>query len=380
MKVALNAHFFHHPHTGSGQYLVHLLAAFRRLGVEARPLCDGHPEQPAGGWPGGWPVQSGRTPVDALGGDARKVWWEQVTWLSLARQAGVDVAHVPYFAPPLWRPGGLPVVATIHDLIPLILPEYVTSPLVRLYNALVSAAARRADRILVDSQASRRDVTRLLGIAPERVRVVYLAVDESLFEPVPAETIDAVKRKYGLEDPFIFYLGGLDKRKNVPALLRALAALPAGMPWQLAISGRLRRDSPRLFPDLPGLAANLGIASRVRFIFVTDEDKAALYRAATCFVFPSTYEGFGLDPLEALACGTPVICANRSSLPELMGEAALMVDPDDLAAFTAALQRVLTEADLRADLSRRGPPQAARFRWDDTARQTLAAYHEAAGT
>jgi len=189
--------------------------------------------------------------------------------------------------------------------------------------------------------------------------------------------VEAVKARYGVSDPFLLYLGGLDVRKNLPALFYALAILPRDLPWQLFVSGRLRKDNPRLFPPLPELAAQLGIAERVRFGFVTDEDKPAMYRAATVFVFPSIYEGIGLDPLEALACGTPVVCSDRSSLPEVMGDAALLVDPDDPAALAGAIRRVLEDGDLRADLARRGPPQAARFTWDDTARRTAEAYKDA---
>ncbi|HEX2515999.1 MAG TPA: glycosyltransferase family 1 protein [Chloroflexota bacterium] len=379
MRAALNAHFLHHPHTGHGQYLAHLLRAFRRVApdLEALPACDGVPAPPPGGWPGGWSPLFGKTPFDPLGGDLRKVWWEQVGWPRLTAGVGARVGHVPYFAPPLRGPEGVPVVVTIHDVIPLIIPEYVTSPLVRLYNGLVSRGARRADLVLVDSEASRRDVLRLLGVPQERVRVVYLAPDEAVLDPVPPEAVASVKARYGLGDSLIFYLGGLDKRKNVPALLKALAALPPDVPWQLFVSGRLRHDNRRLFPDLPRLAEELGIGGRVRFGFVPDEEKGAMYRAARVFVFPSVYEGIGLDPLEALACGTPVVCSNRSSLPEVMGDAALLVDPDDSAALAGAIERVLTDEELRQDLSERGPPQAGKFTWDETARQTIAAYEAA---
>jgi glycosyltransferase involved in cell wall biosynthesis len=243
---------------------------------------------------------------------------------------------------------------------------------------LVSAGTRRASRVLVDSEASRRDVVRLLRVPQARVEVVYLAPDEAVLATVPLERLASVRAKYGVEGPFVFYLGGLDKRKNVPALMRALAALPPELPWQLLVSGRLRRDNPRLFPDLPRLAEALGVTQRVRFAFVPDEDKPALYHACTCFAFPSIYEGAGLDPLEALACGAPVVASNRSSIPEYLGEAALLVDPDDQPAFTAALRRVLTDAGVRADLSRRGPPQAAKFTWDETAKQNLTAYRQCA--
>jgi glycosyltransferase involved in cell wall biosynthesis len=350
IRVALNAHFRHHPGTGSGQYLSHLLRYFERgaAPVEALPLFR--------------PALS----------NIQKVWWEQVAFPRAARRTGAAVWHVPYFAPPLTH--ARPLVVTIHDLIPLIIPEYVTSPIVRLYNALVGIGAGRANVILADSEASKRDIVRVLRIPPARVRVVYLAPDEAVYRNVPAAELAAVRAKYGLAEQYILYFGGLDKRKNVPALLRALAALP-DVEWQLAISGRLRTDNPRLFPDLPTLAAQLGIEDRIRFLgFAPDDDKPALIRGATCFAFPSLYEGFGMDPLEALACGTPVVCSNRSSLPELMGEAALLVDPDASAALTTALRRVLTDPVLRADLAGRGPAQAARFSWDATARLTYEAY------
>jgi glycosyltransferase involved in cell wall biosynthesis len=377
VQAAFNAHFFHHPSTGSGQYLFHLLRAYGRGAAPVEPLasCAGRPRPPEGGWPAGIVPRFVATPLDSAGSDLRKVWWEQVTWPRYAAGSGAAVLHVPYFAPPLVHYGPAPVVVTIHDLIPLIIPEYVTSPLVRVYNRLVGAAARRAQLVLVDSDASRRDVIRLLGIPDERIRVTYLAPDEAVTVPVQSERIEAVRAKYDLQEPFIFYLGGLDRRKNVPGLMRALASLPREIPWQLAISGRLMTHNPALFPNLPAIAEELGIADRVRFLgFVPDEDKPAMYRAALCFAFPSIYEGAGLDPLEALACGTPVVCSNRSSLPEYMGDAALLVDPDDTAAFADTIRRVLTDAGLRADLARRGPAQAAKFTWDETARQTYAAY------
>ena len=349
MNVALNAHFFHHPGTGSGQYLQHLIRSF----------------------------EQGAAPVEALPifrpatGNVRKVWWEQALFPRLAHQSGAPVWHVPYFAPPLAH--SRPVVTTIHDLIQLIIPEYATSPLVRLYNRLVALGAKRAESILADSEASKRDIVRLLGVPESRVRVVYLAPDESVYRPVSAAEIEAVRSKYGLAERYVLYFGGLLKHKNVTALLRALAAM-RNEEWQLAVSGNVHDRSP-FIPDLPALAAELGIADRVRFIgFASDEEKPALLRGAACFAFPSRYEGFGLPPLEALACGTPVICSDRSSLPELMGDAALLVDPAAEGALTEALRRALIDPELCADLASRGPAQAAKFTWGRCARETYEAY------
>ena len=294
MRAALNAHFLHHPHTGHGQYLAHLLRAFRRVApdLEALPACDGVPAPP-GGWPGGWSPLFGKTPFDPLGGDLRKVWWEQVGWPRLTAGVGAGVGHVPYFAPPLRGPEGVPVVVTIHDVIPLIIPEYVTSPLVRLYNGLVSRGARRADLVLVDPGGQPAGRAAPAGGFPRS------GCGWSTWPPTRRCSIRCPRRRWRGEGPLrpgrlsIFYLGGLDKRKNVPALLKALATLPPDLPWQLFVSGRLRHDNRRLFPDLPRLAEELGIGGRVRFGFVPDEEKGRCIGPRGCSSFRLCTRGSG---------------------------------------------------------------------------------------
>jgi glycosyltransferase involved in cell wall biosynthesis len=335
----------------------HGATAFRTLPAAARPTVPGLPVALA------------------------KIAWEQVGFPSFAATIGAPVMHVPYFAPPVVS-RGVPVVATIHDLIPLVIPAYAPTPLVRLYNRLVTAGARRAEVILADSDASRRDIIRHLGIPEARVRTVYLGVDEAIGDPVPQGRRDAVRIKYGLPDRFLLYLGGFDVRKNVMSLIDAVADLDRATGWHLVIAGRAPdpKRNPALFPDVRSRARDQGVADRVHFPgFIAEEDKSALFQMADAFVFPSTYEGFGLDPLEALQAGTPVICADRTSLPELMGDAAILVDPDAPGALRDAIDRVWRDADLRAHLAARGPIQAARFRWENCARQTVRAWHDASG-
>jgi glycosyltransferase involved in cell wall biosynthesis len=261
----------------------------------------------------------------------------------------------------------LRAVVTIHDIIPLVLPAYRGSPLVRAYTWLQALACRSAETILVDSQWSRRDVLRVLRVPSDRVHVVYLGVDER-FSPDRSGPRP-------LDQPYIFYIGGWDVRKNVRTLIRAFAHISEKVPdLILAIAGEPGAN-PRFFPDLRAEAAPLG--DRVRFLGrVSDEEKLALYRHAELFAFPSLYEGFGLDPLEALACGCPVVCSNATSLPEIVGDAAVVVDARDVHTLADGMMSALDRA---GELRAKGPLQAAKFSWQATAQQTRAHYAAVVG-
>ena len=372
MRVGLNALFLARPLTGSGRYVRHLVEELARLGRGHEYLLFG----PAGAQPAELAWRSVRTPFDSWSEILAKVWFEQVGFPRACRRAGVDVAHYPYFAAPL--AGLRPVIVTAHDLIPMLFPQYRGSARVRLYTALVAASARRASLVITDSAASRDDVVRRLGVPEERVRVIYLAADERFRPAADPAAVDAARRRYGLPDEYLLYLGGLDYRKNVPRLLQAYAlAHREGLALPLVVAGSLPRPSA-LFPDLRGEVERLGLSSSVVFCGPgADEDTPLLFQAATAFVYPSLYEGFGLPPLEAMACGTPVVCANSSSLPEVVGDAALTVDPTDVTGLAAALRTIARDAGLREDLRGRGLARAAQFSWRRTAEETLAAYEEA---
>lgn len=372
LRVAVNAYFGRHPLTGSGQYLAHLLEAFPTVAPECAPL----PYEPTAR--GG--AARATLPFGATGSRRSalaKLCFEQI---GLPRAAGcvADVLHYPYWAAPLYS--ALPTVVTVHDLIPLLLEPYRGSPLARAYTALVTAAARRATMLIVDSAASRRDVLAHFRVPAGRVRVIHLAAGKRFQPADDAGKAVAVRQKYHLDAPFVFYVGGVDRRKNVPRLIAAFAEARSSLPrvHLLAIAGDVGRRGA-LFADLPAVARALGVGDLVRFLgVVPDDDLPALYQAAAAFAFPSSYEGFGLPPLEALACAAPVLCSSASSLPEVVGDAALILDPDDEQAWAAALVRVLGDEGLRAQLCRRGPRQAARFTWKRVAEETAAVYHEAA--
>ncbi|MDI3339585.1 MAG: glycosyltransferase family 1 protein, partial [Sphaerobacter sp.] len=294
--------------------------------------------------------------------------------IQAARRAGVDLLHVPYFAGP--RCTALPLVITVHDVIPFIFPEYAGGVPMRLYLRLVSAAARRADAIITDSDCSRRDITRWLGIPPERIHVIPLAVDPAIRPRHDPEAAAALRQRYGLPGPVIFNVGGVDVRKNLPVLIEAFArALPELPPeTRLVIAGRAHARNPRLYPPLEPVIRRCGVEGKVVLTgAISAEEKLAFYNLADLYVFPSLYEGFGLSPLEAMACGTPVIAADRASLPEVVGSGGLLVEPTP-PRLAAAMVSVLRDDGLRRDLARRALAQAQTFSWERTAAQTRAVY------
>ena len=314
-----------------------------------------------------------KTPFDGRSKNLAKLWFEQVGVPLAAARLRADVLHVPYFAPPLWSPA--PLVATVLDVIPLRLPEYRGRAAVRAYMGLVAHTARRAGRVIAISDHSWGEIVATLGIPAERVTTVPLAAGPQYRPQDPAAVAEA-RARYGLRGPLVYYVGGLDARKNLDTLVRAFARVrrAGGPPATLVLAGRALGGDARLFPDLDALIEAEGVADAVRRAAVPPADGPLLYAAADVFAFPSRYEGFGLPPLEAMACGAPVVASDASSLPEVLGDAALLVPPDDVAGWAAALWRVLADAQLRDELRRRGLERAALFSYERTARETVAVY------
>ena len=386
MHVAINGHFWDQPHTGSGQYLRHLWSALcERASTDTYTLLlppgvsDQPPQAP------NMRVIHAR-PVRLVGGRSAnldKIIWEAWSAASEARRARAGLLHVPYLAAPLPRMAQMPVVVTAHDMIPWVVPGYSGPPAVRIYLRLAAASARRARLVLADSEASRRDAIKVLRMPPSRVRTVYLGM-----EPHPEyspEELREVRERHGLPGAYAFYLGGFDRRKNVPLLLRAWRAVFDKVTEEqtvLAIGGGVPNPGG-VFPDVRGEARRLGLDDAdgpVRFLGrVSEEDKPRLMAGARIFVYPSAYEGFGLDPLEAMSVGCPVVSSSGGSLREVVGEGGLLVPPGDEAALAEALRRVWIDADLRVELAAKGRKQAARFTWERTAEQTQAAYRAAIG-
>ncbi|NNJ10690.1 glycosyltransferase family 4 protein [Chloroflexales bacterium ZM16-3] len=382
MQVLINGSFWGQPNVGSGQYLHGLLRWLPQVAPQHRYLLL----LPAAGGPGpalppGVSSVTVGTPFDRVSKNLAKLFFEQVALpraaRRLARHLGPAVLLVPYFAPPLRS--AVPVVTTVGDIIPLLLPEYRGGPHVRAYMRLVRRAVRGSAHVLTFSSASRDDIIARLGLPPRRVTSVLLAAGDQYGPGDQPAARAEVARRYGIDGPFIYYVGGLDARKNVPVLLHALALMRGrGGHASLAIAGRALGKNRRLFPDLDALIADLELGQAVRRIDVPTEDGPLLYRACAAFAFPSRYEGFGLPPLEAMACGAPVVVSDASSLPEVVGPAALRVPPDDVLGWAAALGRVLGDTRLSADLRAHGLARAAQFSYRRVAEETIAVLESAA--
>jgi glycosyltransferase involved in cell wall biosynthesis len=373
MHVAISAHFWGQETTGSGQYLHRLVAMLRRhhpdITITLLFQADAPQKAPL---PDDISHQVLPTPFDNRNKQLAKVWFEQVAVPQAAKRLGADLLHVPYFAPPLRS--AIPVIATVHDLIPMVLPAYRGSALVRSYTALVARAAQQTSFTLADSEASRQDILTLLKVPPERVRTVYLAADAG-YRPQSEAELFRVRQRYNLPEQFVLYLGGFDVRKNVPLLLQA-AAQQQGV-WKVVIAGKLPKSDSDFFPHPKRIVEELAIAERVQFTgWIEEGDKPALLGAATLFCFPSAYEGFGLPILEAMACGTATVTTNVSSLPELAGEGALLVPPNDVPALREALDTLMANPVTRVQLAERGLVQAARFSWERCAMETVSAYRQ----
>lgn len=284
----------------------------------------------------------------------------------------IDLFHATDFlAPPLLR---TPCVVTVHDLSFLRHPNRAEPTLRDYLSRTVPRSARRAQHVLADSQCTARDLEELADVPGESITVAYPGVTRGFTPSVGADSIERVRAAHGLTTPYVLGVGTLEPRKDWPLLIDAFTRM--GEPsegCQLVIAGRPG------WRTKPIIAAAAGVPGVRLLGFVPDSDLPALYAGARAFAYPSVYEGFGLPPLEALACGIPTVVASASSLPEVVGNAALTVPPGDPAALAAALKLLLTDERLRRRLAAAGPQQASRFSWEACAAAAESAYHVALG-
>jgi glycosyltransferase involved in cell wall biosynthesis len=301
---------------------------------------------------------------------------EQFELPRILREQRVDLLHSPHFLLPLVQ--ACPAVVTIHDVIYLACPQDLNSRAGRLYySAMMHASARLAKRIITDSEFSKKEIVRFLGVDPEKVAVVYPAVDDNIVRVADPEVSKVVLTKHGIDRDYIFYTGIYKQRKNHAGLLRAFAKFIAlGGDGKLVIAGPISEGEA----ELRRLAQALNVSQYLVFTgFVDDSQLAALYSAARVYACPSLYEGFGFTVLEAMACGVPVVSSSAASLPEVGGDAALYADAADPEQFGQALYQAFTDASLRETLTRRGFENVRRFSWQKAATACLEAYEQVVG-
>lgn len=300
----------------------------------------------------------------------------QIRLPRLLREGGFDLYHSTNYMMPLLCFGRVKRVVTIHDLIPLLFPDHAPrskkTRLYPLYKGLMLEVGAKADMIITVSASTRRDVLRELRIPAAREARVVTVPEGVTPEYKPGA------RPVGRAEKVILYVGRRDPYKNLPRLVEALAAVRVN-----GVNARLRVvGSPDdRYPEAPALAASLDLQPYIDWVgYVSPQDLVREYQTADVFALPSRYEGFGLTVLEAMACGTPVVCSNIGSLPEVAGDAARKVDPAILPQLVDALTEILSRPELAEDLGRRGILRAAQFTWERTARETIAAYRSLAGS
>jgi glycosyltransferase involved in cell wall biosynthesis len=371
MHVAINAHLLAHTanfrRAGVSHYVEALLehlgaidhtnayTVFTTKGVDAAAL----------GLPNNFMVRPSR--LHTINPRIRIPWEQLIAPVELA-VVGADVYHgVLNVMPAL---ATIPSVVTIHDLSAFLFPQTFRR-INRMYTKwAIRLSAKRAAHLFTVSEHAKQEIVTHLGVPADRVTVTYDACD-ARFRPVHAAELAAFRQRVGVPEQFLFYLGTLEPRKNIPRLLEAYARIANEINMPLLIGG----GKGWLYEPILAQAERLQLGDRLRFVgYIPQEDQHLWYGAATAFVFPSLYEGFGMPPLEAMACGTAVVTSTASCLPEVVGDAAMKVDPYDVEGLAAALVRVVRDVEWRAELERRGPIQAARFSWHETARRTQAVY------
>ena len=377
MRVAFNAQLLSYREgfraAGISRYIDRTLAYLephlRGTGSAAFVGPDVHPTVEALAW---LAVYRTRFPTQR---PIARIIWEQVVLPIEVRRLRADLIHCPGYAYPLVD--GRKSVVTFHDLSYFVLPEAFERPN-RLYlTAFSRLSAARASRFIAVSEATRRDMVKYLGIGQERIDVIYNGVDRRFQPSDYPDRVRSFRESKGLPEEFILFLGTMEPRKNLPHLLRAYAlARRRGLTAPLVIAGGVGWGDLRLqaLIDVLDLRGSVRLAG-----FVGMDEQVMWYNAATLFAYPSLYEGFGLPVLEAMACGTPVVTSNQSSLPEVVGSAGVTVAPDDTQSLAEALFSLMRNEAERAALSARGIAQARTFTWERSAREHYASFQLALG-
>lgn len=373
MKVGLTATMIQGGKSGVGQYVLSLARQLMERERLELTLFVREEERPLFGF------AEGKARIENVAktyaGPLRDILWHQCVLPRKAKQLGLDVLHVPSYRR-LLAHAPCPVVGTIHDLAPFHLAEKY-DPLRMFYGqVVVKALARRQDHVIAVSEFTATDLQRFYGLTPDSITTIPNGIDHHRFFPGDrASSRETVAHRHGQTHPYLLYVSRLEHPgKNHVRLIEAFARFKAetGSDWQLLLGGGDWHGAE----VIKQAASESPVAQDIRFLgFVPDQDMGDLYRGAEAMIYPSLFEGFGLPPAEAMACGTPVISSTRGALGEVVRDAALTVDPESVPELASSLMRLAKDRALREDLRRKGPERAAAYRWEQTARDVERVYH-----
>jgi glycosyltransferase involved in cell wall biosynthesis len=364
MQVGIDARLVFYSNAGIGQYIIHLTKALAEINTPTInfSLLQSRKDRTA-------IVQSPKFKRASLWTPSHHRLEQPALRFETAR-LGLDLLHSPDFIPPFKR--NYKSVITVHDLAFLLYPQFMTKEAARYYGQ-IDQAVRSTDHIIAVSHATKQDLSKQLGVPDEKVSVIYEGINPHYNPMDKNKAAAAVEKRWGLEPGFIFFLSTLEPRKNVPNLLKAYHMLRQR--YKSKVKLVLAGKPGWLFEEIDETVQQLQLEKDAIFLGrVTDQEVNWLYNTASMLVYPSFYEGFGLPPLEAMHCGLPVIASQIKVMPEVVGDAALLVDPHDVESLAISMNRVLSDDTLRQELILKGQKRAAQFSWIQAAYETLQVY------
>lgn len=367
MRIGIDATALPSRLFGAGNYIVNLIEALLRVDPVNEYVVFTKPTH-ASFFEAGKGCQVISVPLVSR---VQRIAWEQVALPSLLRRYKLNVLHSPHYTVP-FAPG-FTSVATFHDMTFFLYPEVHLFYKRLFFRTMIRLAIWRTNAVIAISQSTRDDLTRLLNPPLNKIYTIPYGI-AGFFHPEADSHVLAKRREYNLPEKFILYVGNLEPRKNLATLVHCFSNLvQRGLPHYLVLAG----SHGWMDTDILATIEQLGIKSRVCFPgYIPQHDLPAVYTAAALFIYPSFYEGFGLPLLEAMACGVPVITSNVSSMPEVVGDAGIIVDPHNVDKLTDSAFRVLTNRELHDELRNKGLERAKSFSWEQTAKETIAVYEK----
>ncbi len=370
MRIGIDATALPAQPVGVGNYIIQFVKALAKMDIDYELIVF---------------AQKGKRDLFDIPNDENLHWvivpdkspmyrliWEQTTFPRLVHRAEVDLLHSLHYTQPVRL--GCPSIVTIHDMTFFLFPDLHTRSKRLFFPFAIRSSVRRADALIAISESTRQDSIRLLGVSPQKVFTTQLGITDEFRVVKDNELLAKVRKKYDLPEEFVLYVGLVEPRKNIPFLIRAYKSLAdEGIKHNLVIVGRIGWMYQEVFKQIE----ELGLEGRVQFTgYLPQDDLPMVYNLASLFVYPTKYEGFGLPALEAMACGTPVVTTAISSLPEIVGDAGMLIPPGDEQALASAMAEVLHDSTLFNQLRTRGLQRSEHFTWERTAQQTLKVYQQ----